>query len=96
MDITVDNAIEALDKWAKADSDNRAVSFCITFEKQNETVNESNVRVDAEQQNLSYGQNGNLVLALTTALQEDNAALARLVAIAVQTIQNKHFKTGKQ
>lgn len=95
MDITVDNAIEALDKWAKADSDNRAV-ICITSEKQNETVNESNVRVDAEQQNLSYGQNGNLVLALTTALQEDNAALARLVAIAVQTIQNKHFKTGKQ
>lgn len=95
MDITVDNAIEALDKWAKADSDNRAV-ICITFEKQNETVNESNVRVDAEQQNLSYGQNGNLVLALTTALQEDNAALASLVAIAVQTIQNKHFKTGKQ
>lgn len=92
MNQIVENSLEALEKWAKEDSDNRAV-ICITFEKQNETKHENSVEVNAEQQNLSYGQNGNLVFSLTSALQENGAALARLVAIAVKTIQSNNFKT---
>lgn len=91
MDTKVDKAIETLDAWAKEDSENRAV-ICITFEKQGEIRHENSVEVRAEQQNMNFGQNGNLILALTSALQEDGAALARLVAIAVKTLQSKHFK----
>ena len=95
MNQIVEKSLEALENWAKEDSENRAV-ICITFEKHNETKHENSVEVKAEQQNLSFGQNGNLVLALTSALQENGAALARLVAIAVKTIQSNNFKTEEQ
>lgn len=95
MNQIVEKSLEALENWAKEDRENRAV-ICITFEKQNETKHENSVEVKAEQQNLSFGQNGNLVLALTSALQENGAALARLVAIAVKTIQSNNFKTEEQ
>lgn len=95
MNTTAEKAIETLGKWAEEDSDNRAV-IVIAFEKQNEIRHENSVQVNAEQQNLSYGQNRNLVLALTSALQENGAGLARLVSIAVKAIQSKHFKTEEK
>lgn len=95
MNTTAEKAIETLGKWAEEDSDNRAV-IVIAFEKQNEIRHENSVQVNAEQQNLSYGQDRNLILAMTSALQENGAALARLVSIAVKTIQSNHFKTEKK
>ena len=95
MNKIVDTSLENLEKWAKEDNENRAV-ICITFEKQNETKHANAVEVNAEQQTLSYGQNGNLVLALTSALQENGAALAHLVAIAVKKLSNEHFKTEEK
>lgn len=93
MNTTAEKAIETLGKWAEEDSDNRAV-IVIAFEKQKESQDGARVNLQAEQQNLKFGDRKNLILALTTALSEDNNSLARLVAVAVSMLQNSNFKNA--
>ncbi len=95
MDTKAEKAIETLSKWAEEDSENRAI-ICIAFEKQSESREGVRVQVQAEQQSMNFGQRQNLVLALTTALSENDKALARLVGLAVATLQNRNFNSAVQ
>lgn len=95
MDTRAEKAIETLSKWAEEDSENRAI-ICIAFEKQSESREGVRVQVQAEQQSVNFGQRQNLVLALTTALSENDKALARLVGLAVATLQNSNFNSVVQ
>lgn len=95
MEAKVESAIQTLEQWANGDSDNRAV-VCIAFERTKETQDATTTQVQAEVMNYNHGDEMNLVLAFTTALQQNNKYLAKIIMSASRILQEKSFKTIKQ
>lgn len=95
MEAKVESAIQTIEQWANEDSDNRAV-VCIAFEKTKETADTTTTQVQAEVMNYNNGNEMNLALAFTTALQQNDKYLAKIIMSAVRILQEKSFKSFKQ
>lgn len=95
MEAKVESAIQTLEQWANGDSDNRAV-VCIVFEREKEIQDATTTQVHAEVMNYNHGDEMNLVLAFTTALQQNDKYLAKIIMSASRILQEKSFKTIKQ